>query len=263
MSEDDLYRIETPEQIDVAYDIAGIGSRFLAALVDHILLALGLAIGCVLVAYGADLLQLGFDEFIVLTLFGIGVYLALCAYYIFWETIWNGQTPGKRLVGLRMVRTGGRPLGFLGSAIRNFIRLIDFLPVLYGLGMIVMFVDRRSRRLGDLAAGCIAIRERRPITLDALATPSTSTAPLPTAASITIPNLQALKREDYDIVQEFLQRRASLSAEARHRLSLQLLEGLQQRLGFPVQGDAETFLQLVAAEYRALEQIDQQALNKR
>ncbi len=262
MLEDDLYTIETPEQIDVAYDIAGIGSRFLAALVDHILLALGLAVGCVLVALVADLLQLGFDESIVLTLFGIGVYLALCAYYIFWETIWNGQTPGKRLVGLRMVRTGGRPIGFLGSSIRNFIRLIDFLPVLYGLGIIVMFVDRRSRRLGDLAAGCIAIRERRPVTLDTLAAPAVDVAPLPAATSITIPNLHALKREDYDIVQEFLLRRAALSAEARRKLSQQLVDGLQLRLGFPVQGDAETFLQLVAAEYRALEQIDQQALRK-
>lgn len=262
MFEDDLYTIETPEQIDVAYDIAGIGSRFLAALVDHILLALLLALGCVIVAYGADLFELGFDETIVFSLAGIGVYLSLCTYYIFWETIWNGQTPGKRLVGLRMVRTGGRPIGFLGSAIRNFIRLIDFLPVLYGLGMLVMFVDRRSRRLGDLAAGCIAIRERRAVTLDSLAAPASDATQLPVAASITIPNLHALKRGDYDIVQEFLLRRASLSAEARRRLSQQLVAGLEQRLGFPVLGDAETFLQLVAGEYRALEHIDQQALRK-
>lgn len=253
MIDDRFYTVETPEQIDVAFDIAGIGTRFLAALIDHVLLAMILGLSCVGIALLAEQLDLGLDEAIVLGLFGLGVYLSLCAYYIFFETVWNGQTPGKRLIGLRMVREGGRPLGFLGSAIRNFIRLADFLPVLYGLGVLVMFFDKRSRRLGDLAAGSIAVRERTAVTLDTLAAPTVTAQPVvSTAKEITIPNLRALDREDYEIVQEYLRRRSALSVEARQRLSRQLVEGLQQRLGYPIHGDAESFLYIVAAEYQAL-----------
>lgn len=258
MLEDRFYTVETPEQIDVAYDVAGIGSRFLAALLDHIFVGMILSISCMLVSVAANALDLGLDGGLIAGLFGLGIYLSLCGYHIFFETIWNGQTPGKRMVGLRMVRTGGRPIGFLGSTIRNFIRLVDFLPVLYGVGVIVMFIDRRSRRLGDLAAGCMAVRERKAVTLESLTTPSVTEAPVVVAAeSITIPNLPAVQRDDYDIVQEYLRRRSGLSLEARQRLSQQLIEGLQQRLGYPLLvkdlAQSEHFLLLIAAEYQALE----------
>lgn len=258
MLDDRFYTVQTPEQIDVAYDVAGIGSRFLAALLDHVFLALILSLSCVGVSLIASQLDLGLDENLVLALFGLGVYLALCGYHIFFETVWNGQTPGKRLIGLRMVREGGRPIGFLGSTIRNFIRLVDFLPVLYGLGVLVMFIDRRSRRLGDLAAGCMAVRERKAVTLETLTAPTVAEqAAVAAAERITIPNLTAVQQADYDLVQEFLRRRSSLSAEARQRISRQLVAGLQQRLGYPVQGDAETFLYMVAAEYQTLQRLVQ------
>jgi uncharacterized RDD family membrane protein YckC len=265
MLDDSLYTVETPEQIELAYDVAGIGSRFLAALIDHIIIAVILSFSCIGVALAADQLALGLDDSLVLGLFGLGIYLSLCAYFIFFETVWNGQTPGKRMLGLRMVRTGGRPLGFLGSTVRNFIRLADFLPVLYGVGVIAMFIDRRSRRLGDMAAGCIAVRERQAITLASLSAPTVSERAVVAAAErITIPNLSALHRQDYDIVQEYLRRCYGLSLPARERLALQLVDGLQQRLGYPIHSqngaplglyDAETFLRLVAAEYQALDRI--------
>jgi uncharacterized RDD family membrane protein YckC len=257
--DDRLYTVGTPEQIELAYDVAGIGSRFLAALIDHLIIAIVLSLSCVVVGLAGDALDLGLSGGLVLSLFGIGIYLSLCAYFIFFETIWNGQSPGKRLLGLRMVRAGGRPLGFLGSTIRNLIRLADFLPVLYGLGLIVMFIDRRSRRLGDLAAGAIAVRERGAITLDSLAAPEARERPVvPPAETVTIPNLRALRRDDYDIVQEYLRRRGTLSGEARQRLAAQIVAGLSRRLGYPIElrqpADADRFLQQVAAEYQTLQQ---------
>ena len=265
MLDDSLYTVETPEQIELAYDVAGIGSRFLAAIIDHFIIALILSFSCIGVSLAADQLALGLDEGLIIGLFGLGIYLSLCAYFIFFETVWNGQTPGKRMIGLRMVRTGGRPLGFLGSTVRNFIRLADFLPILYGIGVIVMFIDRRSRRLGDMAAGCIAVRERKAITLASLAAPITSEQAVVAAAErITIPNLHAIRPEDYDIVQEYLRRSTSLSVQARQRLALQLVDGLQQRLGYPLRTenglalglyDAETFLRLLVAEYQARDRI--------
>jgi uncharacterized RDD family membrane protein YckC len=272
MLDDRLYTVETPEQIELAYDIAGIGSRFLAALIDHILITMILSFSCIGLTIVAVQLDLGLDESLVLGLFVLGVYLSLCAYFIFFETVWNGQTPGKRLVGLRMVRVGGRPLGFFGSAVRNFIRLADFLPILYGLGVMVMFIDKRSRRLGDIAAGCIAVRERKAMTLEALSAPTVAEQAVVAAAErITIPNLSAIQRDDYDIVQEYLRRSASLSFDARRRLAMQLIDGLQRRLGYPIhsQGgaalnlyEAESFLRMVVAEYQALDRIGRAQAHK-
>ena len=260
MLDESLYTIETPENIEVAYDIAGIGSRFLAALIDHVIILIVLGLSCAGISIIASSLELGLDENIVIGLFGLGVYLALCAYHIFFETIWNGQTPGKRWIGLRMVRIGGRPIGFVGSTVRNVIRLADFLPVFYGLGVLVMFIDKRSRRLGDLAAGCMAVREQKAVTIESLGAPVPSEVPaVPAAPAVTIPNLHVLKRDDYDIVQEFLRRSATINADARYRLSQQLVDGLQQRLGYAIQvrspGEAETFLRMVAAEYQTLERM--------
>ena len=253
MVDEDRYTVETPEQIDLLYDVAGIGSRFLAALIDHVLLAIILSLLCSLLAVIADRFQVGLSGTAILSIFGIGIFLFLCAYYIFFETIWNGQTPGKRLIGIRMVRAGGRPIGFLASTIRNFIRLADFLPILYGVGALVMFVDHRSRRLGDLAAGALAIQERKPITLQMLAE-SEGEQPrgVPAVAEITIPNLEALQADDLRLLEAYLRRRTSLSMEARRRVAGMLLDGIQARLGYPIQGDAETFLLRVAAEHQLL-----------
>ena len=253
MVDEQRYSVETPEQIDLLYDIAGIGSRFLAALIDHILIGIILSLLCVGAALAADQLTSGLDPALVGAIFGIGIFLFLCAYYIFFETTWNGQTPGKRVVGIRMVRTGGRPLGFLGSTIRNFIRLADFLPALYGVGALVMFIDRRSRRLGDLAAGALAVKERKTVTLAMLSGPEAETGPpVPAANALTIPNLAVLQPADYQAVQAYLLRRASLSMDTRRRLASLLLDGLQRRLGYAVQGDSDTFLMRLASEYQLL-----------
>jgi uncharacterized RDD family membrane protein YckC len=222
-------------------------------LIDHVLLAIILSLLCSLIAAIADRVQLGFSGAAVLSIFGIGIFLFLCAYYIFFETVWNGQTPGKRLIGIRMVRAGGRPIGFLASTIRNFIRLADFLPILYGVGALVMFIDHRSRRLGDLAAGALAVQERKPITLQMLAESESEQAPaVPAVAEITIPNLEALQAEDVRLLEAYLRRRTSLGMEARRRVAGMLLDGFQARLGYPIQGDTEAFLLRVAAEYRLL-----------
>jgi len=254
MFEDDQYTIETPEQIDLTYDVAGIGSRFLAALVDHVIIAMLLSFGCVVIALVLDRIQLGLDTGLVVSLFVIGIFLALCVYYIFFETTWNGQTPGKRMMGIRMVRTGGRPIGFLGSTIRNLLRLADFLPALYGIGMLVMFFNRRSCRLGDLAAGVLAIKEGKQVTIDMLTAPAaTQTPTVPAATAITIPNLDALLPADWEVVEDYLRRKTNLGFETRRRLVGLLMSGLQTRLGYSVQGDGDVFLQRLAAEYQLLQ----------
>lgn len=251
---DELYTVETPEQIDVAYDVAGVGSRILAALLDHLIVSGVIFIVALLIVAISGLLESLSGVIIAVVLIGAS-FLLLCGYHILFETLWNGQTPGKRMLGLRMMQVNGRPIGFTASAIRNLLRIIDFLPSGYAIGFITMFFDRRARRLGDIAAGCMAVRQRDVVTLETLSQPTGNSRQqpvVPAAPQITIPNLRAIRPSDHDLVEEFLRRRWTLAPEARRRLSDQLVQGLQQRLGYPIQGNPEDFLVLVAAEYQTL-----------
>ena len=92
---------------------------------------------------------------VVLLVFAIG-----WGYFIFFELIWNGQTPGKRAVGIRVLTVRGEPVTLVHSLVRNLLRLIDALPSAYMVGIISILVTSRSQRLGDLAAGTIVVRER-------------------------------------------------------------------------------------------------------
>ncbi len=253
MIEEELYTVETPEQIDLIYDVAGIGSRILAALIDHILMLFVLALGYVAITLIIENIIDMLDSALILSIFGILIFLFMCAYYIFFETTWNGQTPGKRMLGIRMVRVGGRPLGFLGSTIRNIIRLADFLPLLYGVGVLVMFIDRQSRRLGDMAAGSLAVRVRKGVTLDMLqAAPEVEAPVVQAAEEQRIPNFRALQPQDFAMVDTYLRRRTSINHDVRTRLDGLMLDGLELRLGYPVQRDplnVEQFLSRVAAEH--------------
>jgi uncharacterized RDD family membrane protein YckC len=256
---DDHYTVDTPENIEFAYDIAGIGSRFLAAIIDTFLiglaeLILGFSIG-VAIARSGLANRVNSAESIFLAAGSILAFLILWGYYIVFELVWNGQSPGKRAIGLRVVREGGRPLTFVNSAIRNLIRLVDFLPAFYGIGVVVMFVDRRARRFGDLAGGTLVVKERQGVTLESLTAQS---AVLPVAQpgqplqQPTLPNVHLLNDQDYNLVQEFLRRRNELGRDARARLGGQIASGLQARLGLPQGGDVEHFLHYVAAEYQLL-----------
>jgi uncharacterized RDD family membrane protein YckC len=250
---DDRYTIDTPEHITFDYDVAGIGSRFLAALIDNTIL--GLLIGVLLVLMGmlaegalsGDVGGLYSGAMALLTALN---FLLFWGYFLFFEVAWNGQTPGKRVVGLRVVRDGGRPITLAAAAVRNLVRFVDFLPLMYGVGVVAMFVDARSRRLGDLAAGTLVVKDRRAVTLESLAAPPYPQAAVP---ELLLPNMAALSASDYNLVQEFLQRRATLAPEVRARLAARLATQMRARLALPPDEhvDHERLLQQVALEYAA------------
>ncbi len=255
---DERYTIDTPENIEFAYHIAGIGSRFLAAIVDSLLLAL-LQIAILFIVFVAgQQTDSSMAGNIFIAAWAILSFIFLWGYYILFEMIWNGQTPGKRIIGLRVVREGGRPITFAISAIRNLVRFIDFLPGFYGIGVLTMFVDSRARRLGDLAAGSLVVKEQRGITLESISrhTEPSDHSPRPADAPDTplIPNLHLVTDADYDLIQEFLRRRGDLELASRQHLGAQLAYGLRARLGLPSSGDAELFLEHIAREYRVSKQ---------
>ena len=89
------------------------------------------------------------------------IFVLLWGYFIFFELTWNGQTPGKRAAGVRVLTSRGEPVTLVHTLVRNVLRIVDALPSFYMVGVISILVTRRSQRLGDLAAGTVVVRERR------------------------------------------------------------------------------------------------------
>ena len=268
-SQDTRYRVETPEQLGLEYDIAGLGTRLMAAIVDMIFLGLigGLAL-CFgvfgLAAVFASISDEGTANAIAIAIVALIFFFVLWGYYVLFETIWHGQSPGKRWTGLRVIQDGGYPIGFSHAAIRNIVRIADFLPFLYIIGAIVMLVDSRSRRLGDLVAGTIVVKEQQEISLATIGSNERTPAPWPSqavgtsiAASATgtftdapqFPNLSRISSAEYSLLREFLQRRTMLAPGPRASLALQLAQGFARRLDYTPTGDVpEQFLHRLAIE---------------
>ncbi|MBM3449874.1 MAG: RDD family protein [Armatimonadetes bacterium] len=122
---------------------------------------------------------------------------------MFFEAIWNGQTPGKRVVGIRVVRIDGRPIGFGQAATRNLVRVLDALPVYYAIGVLVMFLNKSQRRLGDLAAGTVVVHEGASQRLQALPR-------LEARLAIDPLLVRRLRPDEYDLIRRFLLRRDEL-----------------------------------------------------
>jgi uncharacterized RDD family membrane protein YckC len=258
----DHYRVETPERVEIDYAVAGIGSRFLAALVDAVLVfvlvtVLGVigSIGIIAVAALASAflgVRRGDNEFwgVVGIAAMILIWFAIIwGYFVFFELIWHGQTPGKRWLGLRVIKEGGYPVGFAEVAIRNVVRLVDFLPFYYVIGIVVMFIDGRSRRLGDLAAGTLVVKERRDLRLETLTAELERVATATVEPGAPIANLDRLTADDLALLHDYLGRRATLRRDAAAALAKRLAGSFGRRLDHDLGDESpESFLERLAAQ---------------
>lgn len=165
------FEIVTPEQVAIQYELAGIGSRGIAALVDAgvqillvlLLLAFGWILQLVNILPGMDRLLDRLTENVIAAIIILGMFLISWGYFIIFETLWNGETPGKRMMGLRVIKDGGYPVDFRAVLIRNLLRAADALPLLpeipvYCFGVIAVMAHGQSKRLGDMAAGTLVVR---------------------------------------------------------------------------------------------------------
>ena len=226
----DQYDLRTPEQIDLQYDLAGLGSRSFAMLIDAsiqgvVIMALALMFGLAMGLLGGTFFRNSSN--LVLAI-GVGVGLLLIfalfwGYFIFFELTWNGQSPGKRTVGVRVLTTRGEPVTLVHSLVRNVLRIVDMLPSAYMAGAVCMLLTRRSQRLGDLAAGTVVVRERREELPRMLPPPDPQFALPPWVAS-------ALSAEDVALAREFLLRSPELSDIRRYELGEKLAQAYRARL---------------------------------
>lgn len=238
--------IRTAEQVRVAYPLAGIGNRFLAAFLDGFLIALGIV--------GLTLLSVTVTERFPLRGVGraalAGVFLVVVTlvlpftYYVLLETFWNGQTMGKRVVGVRVIREDGSPVGFFQVAARNLARVVDILPPALAVDIAVMMLSRKGQRLGDLVAGTVVVKARFERDFQRLRTKGGDGA-----AHLTV---RGLSGEAQRLVREFVLREPALSPGARAAVARSVAQSLRplvpESAEYP---DDLAFLRAVAASLRA------------
>ena len=220
---DNTTDVETPECIRFRHQVAGPVRRALAYLVDLVLrLIVVSAVG--VLAVGASGLSSGAGKASAgLTL--LVMFVLEWGWNVLFETFWRGRTPGKRILGLRVVREGGYPVGFIDSMLRNVMRAADFLPVGYVLGVLAMAGDRRSRRLGDRVAGTMVVIESPAVSPP----PLVLTPPATTDELGALPHRPPLSADEADAIQLFL-RRPHLSNERRTELAEMVAPALAARM---------------------------------
>ncbi len=231
--------IDTPERVPIRYELAGIGSRFAAGTLDVAILGFVLVALGIVMLFVLDVTMNDFrDGWRAITLAAYGVALAVVwAYYLGFELLWDGQTPGKRVMRLRVVSEDGGPAPAAAIVVRNVLRVADMLPLVlvHVLGGVVMFVSRRSKRIGDLAAGTVVVQEREvELSLDRLS-----------RGVLDELDGDDLGSEDRARLKRFVARRRELRAERRAEVAELLVAELRERWELPP-ADAESIIVMLA-----------------
>jgi uncharacterized RDD family membrane protein YckC len=259
--------IETPELVSIEMPVAGIGSRFIAIVIDYLIwLAIlilftigGAMVGPALYVFG------GMSANWAIGVVFLIVFLFHWGYFTLFEAFGNGRTPGKRVAKIRVIHRSGRAISFVESLARNLVRFIDYLPSLYAVGLVVMFLSRQSQRLGDMVAGTLVVRDReidsphwgelgsRIITAPAFA----AIAPLPAphlAVVLPVSALARLSTADLQVLEGFFARRLDMDLATRAALAERMARAIRAKSGLeiPEGTSVETFLEAVAHQLREI-----------
>lgn len=248
----DEHGIDTPEQVALHFPLAGLGSRFLALLLDTV------------IQFGANIVLI----VVIVLVFSAGMksgalnrmsdaagkwfiagiilvyFLLFWGYFSLFETFQNGQTPGKRVLKIRVIKGSGRQITFFEALARNLVRVVDSLPGMYLVGVVSILLTKENKRLGDLVADTIVVHERvddfggyaaipasRTFTSGLYATPA---APAPELSGIPADRVALLRPDDLHLIDNYLSRAMSLPIETRAVLASRLLDALCGRMQVPV-----------------------------
>ncbi len=251
--------LQTPESVELEFILAGIGNRVYAWLIDFIawsLSLIGFQIAWTIVAAqlidvignlvgGNKQVELWFRAFQLLIVFFIEV-----GYFVLFETLWQGQTPGKRFVKIRVIRDDGRPIRLQQATLRALLRPIDI--YFFCLGLFLIVFTKREKRLGDIVAGTLVVQEEQAVTSTKL-TVSQEAQNLATQLLIE-GDFARMLPEDFAVIREYLQRRVTMLPEARGELSRQLAHQLKDILALETVPKGVTANQFLEAVYLAYQQ---------
>jgi len=208
----------------------------------------GLVLIAVLLAAAGFVPNLGKQWVIAVFIFLI--FTVQFGYYAFFESIWNGQTPGKRWTHLRVMQDSGRPISTYDAILRNLLRIIDSLPSLYAVGIVSILISREKKRIGDYAAGTVVVHEKP---LQGVGSIWAASAPSVSAVQTVaaIPTAQ-LSLDELQLIETFFERRASLDPDVRRSMARQIAIKLGERLNVPSEQrpDPEKFLEALAEQRR-------------
>ncbi|MGA8036559.1 MAG: RDD family protein [Candidatus Acidiferrales bacterium] len=247
----DKLTIETPEQTALEFVVAGIGSRFIAIAIDILIQIAAGTVVMIALAFGsiqleAYLPKTGLWGVALMILFLFVLYFG---YYAIFEIVWNGQTPGKRISNIRVIKDSGRPLTPAETIGRNLMRIVDWMPSFYAIGVVSMLINKQNKRLGDLLVGSLVVREA---TLTELR-PVWQTAQEPGVATLAPMGAALLTTEEVSLIESYLQRRLDLDPMLRYRMADDIFRRLSPKLTIPPDNtlSADRLLDALSYERRA------------
>jgi uncharacterized RDD family membrane protein YckC len=215
--------VRTGEAVAIEYELAGLGSRFLAVAVDFIAqIVLLIVVGLLFLALRSTIEHLAPEKYLNAILGAIAVVLVFLVFFVWFigfELWWGGRTPGKRALGIRVVRDGGFPVDAGAAIIRNLVRMVEVAFGFYTISAISALISKENKRLGDFAAGTIVVRDRvvAPLDLDAY---------LDSAARTDT----GMREADRVLAERFLARRSTLEPFARARIASKLADRIRPTL---------------------------------
>ena len=267
----DQLSIETPEQVTLEFPVAGIGSRFVAVLLDHLIIAGGflvlfLVFFAAAAAAGQHALESLAGKWFLAGLIFVS-FLLIWSYFALFEAFWHGQTPGKRAMKLRVIKDAGRQITLFESLARNLLRVVDYLPSLYLTGVITMLCNKRNKRLGDLAAGTIVVHERgeAPPLLYTGGAVASRTGLFPHPANVTEPwqmtpgvggvfpadAVARLSPHDLVVIEAFFARALDLPLDTRAAMAYRIVSEMTAKMGVAApEGNPERALEAMAVGLR-------------
>lgn len=247
-------KYRTPESVELEFTLAGIGNRALALLIDDLLLVVGLILFLIiwiivsiqLADFWRAILgdRVGLWWLAIASIISFSIY---SGYFVFFETLWQGQTPGKRIAKIRVVRDNGRPIGLQQATLRALLRPFD--EILF-IGAFLIIFNRQEKRLGDLAAGTIVIQMQ---TTYATTITTSEQANSVGEQLLQTANLSAMLPDDFAVIRLYLLRRNTMKSKARDSVSLRLAHQLLPILNLehiPESITPDMFLEAVYLAYQ-------------
>jgi uncharacterized RDD family membrane protein YckC len=247
MSENiDKLIIDTPEQVQLEFALAGIGSRFMALFVDTLIQFIVVVLALIVLAFlGAGFSLSPEAGKWVLALYIIAGFVLYWGYFAIFETVWKGQTPGKRKAGIRVIRDFGREITAKEAIARNLLRTIDSLPGVYAVGILSIFLSPQNKRLGDYVAGTVVVHDRPPEE----SRPFWNTRE---DVQVSFPGIENITPQEIQVVETFLLRRLDLPPGVRVESAKRIADHLCTKLQVKDEDkpDLENFLELVVRQFR-------------
>jgi uncharacterized RDD family membrane protein YckC len=224
------FAVETPEQVQLHLDVAGLGTRSMAFLVDYgvvFLTCVALILGVQFATQQSMVDWPWGTNHLLLPLVIVTLFLLFWGYFLLFEWLWNGQTPGKRALHIRVVKDGGYPISFLDSVVRNLLRIVDCYlpPFFFAIGIVCIFAHPRHKRLGDLAARTVVVLER-PLNFAEI-------RPQPVASSAfsrVLVEPLSLSIEELELIEGYLKRRQELDPSSATVLRTEIVGYLLAKL---------------------------------